>query len=230
MKYYSHYVWESGSVERQNPVSVVLQQVKLRKGSCLLVCICDGTESGENACLVSGYLTERLVEWFHHKYIPTLQKKTQDRSASQVLGEELKKIEEELEEYGRQKGTVPKYDVLGMAVWDSEYCCFLKGKCKGYLFNRRFNKKQMRNLKTLVYQGEEEHRIQLAQGSMQKGVGILLCSPLFDSNISGEEMLEVLWEEHLEDGDIQKRLGELWKENKKRGETGHAGAVFFRTE
>ena len=230
MKYYSHYIWESGSVERQNPVSIVLQQVKLRKGRCLLVCICDGTGSGENASLVSGYLTERLVEWFHHKYIPTLQKKDPDRSTFWVLTEELKRIEEELEEYGRQKGTVATYDVLGMAVCDSEFFCFLKGKCKGYLFNRRFNKKQIRNLKALVYQGEEESRIQLVQGSMQKGVGILLCSPLFDTNISEDEMLEVLSEEHLEDGDIQKRLGELWKENKKRGENGHAGAVFFRTE
>ena len=72
--------------------------------------------------------------------------------------------------------------------------------------------------------------MQLIEGNFQKGVGILLCSPLFEGNLMEEEMLEVLSEEGLEDKDIGKRLRELWKENQKRGERGHAGAVFFRTE
>lgn len=72
--------------------------------------------------------------------------------------------------------------------------------------------------------------MQLIEGNLQKGVGILLCSPSFEGNLMEEEMLEVLSEEGLEDKDIGKRLKELWKENQKRGERGHAGAVFFRTE
>ncbi len=230
MKYYSHYLWENGNAKKQNPVSVVLQQVKLRKGRCLLACVCDGTGSSENESLVSGYFTERLVEWFHRRYIPTLQMRTHSMSTDQMLGEELIKMEEELQEYGRQKGIVAEYDVLGMVVWDDEFCCFWKGDCKGYLFNRRFNKKQRRNLKELICQKEENGRMQLVQGSLQKGVGIVLCSSLFDTNLTEEEMVEVLAEEHIKDEDIRKRLTELWKENQKRGEDRHAGAVFFRAE
>ena len=230
MKYYSHYIWEKGDVEKQNPVSVVLQQVKLRKGRCLLACVCDGTGSAENESLVSGYFTERLVEWFHRKYIPTLQMKVHNMSIQQLLCEELKKMDEELQEFGMKKGYLTTYAALGMVVWNDEFCCFWKGPCKGYFFNRRFNKKQRRDLGELLYQRKEESQMQLVQGSLQKGVGILLCSPLFDTNITEDEMLEVLSPEHLKDGEIQKHLMELWKENRWRGENGYAGAVFFRTE
>ena len=229
MKYYSHYIWENGEVKGQNPVSLVLQQTKLRKGRCLLACICDGTRSSENESLVSGYVTERLVEWFHGKYLPILQMKIQGINIQHMLEEELAKIEEELKEFGRQKGIVADYDILGMAVWNDCFCCFWKGDCKGYIFNRRFNRKQRRNLKDVIYRKEDDP-MQLVEGNLQKGVGILLCSPLFDGNLMEEEMLEVLSEEGLEDKEIEKRLRELWKENQKRGERGHAGAVFFRTE
>ena len=72
--------------------------------------------------------------------------------------------------------------------------------------------------------------MQLVQGSLQKGVGILLCSLLFDTNLTEEEMVEVLSEEHMKDEVIRKRLDELWKANQRRGENGYAGAVFFGTE
>ena len=229
MKYYSHYIWENEKLEGQNPVSLVLQQAKLRKGRCLLACICDGTRSIENESLVSGYVTERLTEWFHGKYIATLQVSMNGIKIQHMLEEELAKIEEELEEYGRQKGSVVECDLLGMAVWNDSFCCFWKGDCKGYIFNKRFNRKQRRDLKEVIGQ-KEEGQIQLVEGNLQKGVGILFCSSLFDGYIREEEMLEVLSEEDLADKEIEKRLRELWKENQKRGERGHAGAVFFRAE
>ena len=229
MKYYSHYIWENGDVKGQNPVSLVLQQVKLRKGRCLLACICDGTRSIENESLVSGYITERLVEWFHGKCIPTLQITMNDAKIRHMLAEELAKIEEEVKEFEKQKGITADYDILGMTVWNDCFCCFWKGDCKGYIFNKRFNRKKRRNLKEIIGQ-KEGCQMQLIEGNLQKGVGILLCSPSFEGNLMEEEMLEVLSEEGLEDKDIGKRLRELWKENQKRGERGHAGAVFFRTE
>ena len=230
MKYYSHYIWESGAAKGQNPVSLVLQQAKLRKGRCLLVCICDGTRSIENENLVSGYVTERLVEWFHGKYIPALQMPMSGTNIRRMLEEELVKIEEELEEFGRQKDIAADYDILGMTVQNDCFCCFWKGDCKGYIFNKRFNRKQRRNLKEVICQKKEEGQMQLVEGNLQKGVGILLCSPLFDGKLMEEEMLEVLSNEGLEDKEIGKRLRELWKENQQRVERGHAGAVFFRTE
>lgn len=228
MKYFSHYYWESSDGE--NPISVILQQVKLRKGRCLLACICDGSKSSSQKSLVSGYFTERLVEWFHQKFIPAKQKGLQENSIFRMLTEEMKQIEEELQEYEKQKGIVAVYDILGMILCEQFFCCFGQGGCKGFLFNQRFNKKQRRNLKGIMLQPEEDRRIQVVQGSLQKGIGILLCSALYDTEISEEEMVEVLSEEHLQDKDIQKRLKELWKENQKRGECGNAGAIFFRTE
>ena len=159
MKYYSHYIWENGDVKGQNPVSLILQQVKLRKGRCLLACICDGTRSIENKSLVSGYITERLVEWFHGKCIPTLQITMNDAKIRHMLAEELAKIEEEVKEFEKQKGITADYDILGMTVWNDCFCCFWKGDCKGYIFNKRFNRKHVQATQVRCYPSGEVNTV-----------------------------------------------------------------------
>lgn len=229
MKYYSHYIWESGSEEKENPVSVVLQQVRMKNHRCLFICVCDGTRSERYGSLVSGYFTERLVEWFHQHYLGRLCRKDKEEDVLQALSKELKRIGEELKEYGRQKRIDAAYDIWGILMYDNLFWSFAQGECKGYLFNRRFNKKQRTSLERTIFQ-ESGRQMKLAHGRLQKDIGILICNPVFDANLSEEEMLEVLFEERLADRDIQKRLREIWRENVRRGGKAYAGAVFFRTE
>ncbi len=229
MQYYSHYIWESGSGEKKNPVSVVLQQVSLNKHQYLLACVCDGRRSKDSGSLVSGYFTERLAEWFHQRH-PGIKHQCKEEEILQAISKELKKITEELQEYGRQKNIEVAYDIWGILICDNQFWMFKKGDCKGYLFNRRFNRKQRKELQKVLLQDKADPDELLLYGRLQKNIGILLCSEAFGENISEEEMLQVLFEENLKDKDIQKRLGELWNENIRRGGTRYAGAVFFRTQ
>ena len=212
MKYYSHYLWESAG--RENPVSLVLQQVKLKKGRCLLACICDGSRSKADGSLISGYFTERLVEWFHHQCLPLINQSGKTEKIHQLLEKEIK--------------SMPVYDLSGMLVWGEQFCYFEKGDVKSLLFNRRFNKKQCRNLSQMLFDKDKGEELLLVSGTLQKGISILISTAGFCEHISEKEMLEVLFEEKAKDVEIQKRLKELWKEDIVRGGAEYAGAVFFR--
>lgn len=225
MNYISHYIWESGSEEKENPISVVLQQVSGGKQCWLLGCVCDGRKSGFCGSMVSGYFTERLVEWFHHYCVPMRGESVQEQEIYRSLTGELSKIEQELGEYGTQKEFRTDYDVWGILMQGSRCWIFGKGTCKGYLFNRRWNKAHRKLLEEFS-QGE----MTVLPGEMQKEIGILLCSSGFDSHILSEEMLQVLFEEKLTDREIGRGLRELWRENVCRGEKSGAGAVYIRVE
>ena len=246
MQIYSHYIWESGSEEKKNPVSLVLQQVSLKNHHYLLACVCDGRKSFEkksvgrkmengeisdrdvsSACgsLVSGYFTERLVEWFHHHYLEILQKSRGEDAVLKALSVEVGKIEKELQDYGRQKDVKVSYDVRGIFLYDSQCWIFGQGECQGYRFNRRFNRRQRRKLP-----GGEGQHMEIVQGKVQRDIGIMLCNAGFGELLTEEEMVQVMFGEHLTDRDINKRLRELWKEDVGRGNRDTAGAIYIEVE
>ena len=235
MNIFSHYIWESES-EKANPSSVVLQQIKVGKKTCILVCICDGKKEGEQGIRGAGYVTESLVEWFHHRCIPKLCRE----SGFSVFGRETEnlwsKIQGELEKEIRGAMTRAAQNrkltlhLCGMLIWEEQFCYFVKGDTKGYLFNRRFNKKQCRDLQLLLFGKERGEDLQMISGELQKGVSILFSTARYCEHISKEEMLEVLFVEKDTELRIRKKLKELWKEDMLRGGERYVGAVFIRTE
>ncbi len=247
MQYYSHYIWESGSEERKNPVSVVLQQVSRNKHHYLLACVCDGRgsireiqmdectngcnvgsnrENEQAGSLTSGYFTERLVEWFHGPFLQQVSRKScSENEIYRSLSRELEKTEGELREFCMQKKRKTVYDVWGILLSDECFWIFQKGKIRGYLFNRRFNRLQRKLLQ--IAEGEERN---LVQGNVQKRIGILLCTPEFGNSVSEEDMLQVLFEEPMDAGKIKKGLEEIWKADIAHGYAKATGAVYIRVE
>jgi len=223
MRFFSHYIWESGSEEKGNPVSILLQQVSVKGHHCLLACICDGRKSTCTGSLVSGYFTERLVEWFHQDCLVLIQKRRLEDTIRKSLEAEFEKINAQLQEYGRRKDLMIGYDVRGILLWDNLCWIFGQGDYRGYLFNRRFNKKQRRNLP-----GNGGTEMEILPGNVQKNIGILLCDQTFAQSITEEEMIQVLSEETVTDQKIQKSLRELWKEEIARGGSPCTGAIYIR--
>lgn len=223
MQYYSNYIWESAGT-KDNAVSLILQHVCLKQHNCMLACICESDHS-TGSSVVSGYFTERLVEWFHHGYLNILQKKGGKEVVFHALKGELDRIEQELADYGKKKQENATVTVIGIFIFDSYFWLLGEGEWRGYLFNRRFNRIQRRNLP-----GVKEAGIHIWEGILERNIGILLCSSGFDSHLTSEEMPQVLFQEHLDDKDIGKRLRELWKEEVKRGGTENVGAVYIRVE
>ena len=227
MNIFSHYIWESEG-EKANPSSVVLQQIKVKKKSCILVFICDGKKEGEKGIYKAGCFTESLVEWFHHRCIPIFS----DAHGNYVSGDTVRsvwnKVQRELEKELRQNST--GYEFSGMLLWEECFFYFTKGETKGYLFNKRFNKKQCRNLKEVLFGKNAGEELLIISGELQKGVSLLLSTAGYCECISDEEMVEVLFSEKETELRIRKKLKELWKEDMTRGGARYVGAVFIRTE
>lgn len=217
----SQCLWEKGGSVGINPVSVVLQQVSCQKKEALLACVCEGFGEEKNAATQSGYFTERLVEWFHKRYLKKLLEKGREGEITKDLEEELEKIAQELRRYA-QRGGVTKIQYTGILIQNSQCWIFGRGDVGLFLFNRRFNKEYVKPI-VLIEQKT------VWEGRIQKNVGLLLCTASFCQVFNKEEVTEVLFgDKKQSEESIRKRLKELWREGEIRG-LQNAGAVFIRT-
>lgn len=226
MKYNSAYLWEKSSCEEAMPISVLLQQVCVKKRNVLFACVCEGKSGGEPGVTESGYFTEGLVEWFHREGLLYCEKKGEPEALKRLLEKEVKRLLGEVQCYVRKRCVEFAICYSGIFMWDNHFILFSMGDGKAYLLNRRFQKKNMRCIPIV----EDHTGIGWMYGDVQHKVGILLCTSAVFGNLKEEEVAEVL----LTDGEpqeerMEKRLKELWKENTHRGEERSLGVVFIRT-
>lgn len=240
MEYYSNFIWEAGRKEDMC-VSLVLQHAQVCKKPVLLACVCDSHNAGEIGITESGHFTEGLVEWFHRSFLKLCEKNMTDAEVERLLQKEIGGLQQEVGRFALKKGVSGKLQYWGILLWENRCWIFTKGDCEGYLLNRRFQRKHMRKLYSVekAAKGEKEKGKEILKneaakhilsGRLQRNLGILLCTCGFMSKINMEEASEVLvldgtpTEERLE-----KRLRELWQENKSRGENGSVGAIYLHT-
>lgn len=226
MNYHSAFLWEKGKKQEENRISLLLQQVTIRKQAVLFACVCEGTNLDQRGVLESGYFTEALVEWFHRDMLRILEKKWSEREVEKSLQKEVDRILGEIRLYAQKKGFQEGLRFRGILLIDNLFWMFSRGKVNGYLVNRRLNQKNIRQIDTAW----EKQQVCWEAGSIQKKVGMLLCIPQFVSFLDKAELTEVLAvEEKLTEERLQKRLQELWRVNVSRGEEGEAAAVYIRT-
>ena len=226
MNYQSTFLWEKGSIKAYNPVSLVLQQATICKQSILLACVCESDKEGENGVLESGYFTESLVEWFHRDLVKRLEKGALGKEVEKGLQKEVERICKELEIHAVKRNLTAKMHCMGLLLVENRFWMFSQGRVQAYLINRRFNKKNM----CLIAGEKKEEELLWQNGSIQKHLGILICTSGLLSYMEMEEATEVLsLEGELSEERLQKRLQELWKENVQRGESASVGAVYIRT-
>lgn len=225
MEYQSAFLWEKGN-EEHNRSSLILQQVTIHRQSVLFACVCESENKGEAGVLESGYFTEGLVEWFHRELVKLLEKKGTRKEAERSLHKEVERLWKELSQHAQKEKQEENLHCIGLLLWDSQFWMFSKGRGQAHLLNRRFQKKNMH----FIESGSHEAEFRWKAGSIQKRLGILLCTPGFWSHLERAEVAEVLSPEgEISEERLQKRLQELWQENVQRGAGTSAGAVYIRT-
>lgn len=206
MKYCSAYLWEKGRNEEYNPVSLVLQQVQVRKQAVLLGCVCKGAACGERSGVmtagvergdavgaeveVSGYFTEALVEWFHRECLELLERKCGEAELEKSLQKEVATAIQEIRQFAEKKQVEVCMDAVGILLVEQRFWLFSIGNGQVFLLNRRYNHKHMRQIVGRIKsesEGKEE------QGAIRKRSGV------------NENNVNVHWE----NGILQKRLGLL---------------------
>lgn len=202
----TNYIWERAADGGMSPVSLVVQHVKLRSREVCLLCICSspGQETG-------GHMTEQLVEWFHRGCLPACAGRTLPMPG-ELMEPELESICGELsgqDTYALSYG--------GMLLVGSRFYLFGEGEVMTWLVNYRYNRPNMRVLDAPM------------AGRVQRGVGLLLHTPGLLDGLEQEEICQILhgegaWQEER----VGRRLRELYREGRSRGNNGPVGGIYLQ--
>lgn len=218
MNYISAHLWEK---DKDSPtcISLILQHAKVAKREVLLACVCESKNSGEEGVTESGYFSEGLTEWFHREGVKLCERHEMTEVPGDKLYGEILRLEEEVAAYLRKKEKQLQLHYWGVLLWGTRAWFFARGECRGYLLNRRFQKKNIRE----ILKKQEENVPDFVIGRVQKRVELLLCTNSFGTEVDREIMAEVL----MPDGEIteermEKRLKEL------TGNKACAGAIYLR--
>lgn len=204
MSIVSNYIWERAADGGSNPVSLALQQVKLRGREVCLFCLCSspGEETG-------GRMTERLTEWFHRICLPACEGRRLP-APRELLEPELGRICGGSAD--RERGN---YAVL--LLTGNAFCLCGEGDVTAQLVNYRYDRPQMKVLPRPL------------SGRIQKGAGLLLHTPELVRRLRQEEVCQMLHGPRLrqEEG-IDRRLRELYREGRDRGNTEAVGGIYLQ--
>ncbi len=227
MDYKSAYLWEKGSEEEVSRVSLVLQQAIVKKQEVLMACICGSDCNGKHGVMESGYFSEGLTEWFHRELLKICEQKNRETELNIILSREIERLQRDMGKYAKKQNDSSKLYYIVIVLWKKRFWMFVKGEYKGYLLNRRFNRKQISEIEKQMPEGQAAS----IQGIVQRKVGILLCTNNYLKYMEREAVSEMLCmeEEACTEQRMQKRLQELWQENVRRGENASTGVVYIRT-
>ncbi len=207
----SNYIWERAADGGVSPVSLVLQQVKIQGREIGLFCVCTSREKA-----LGGYMTERLVEWFHRVCLPACEKRSLP-SPQNLLEPELACILRELNAGQQAEVWAGDLEYAGLLLAGSRFFLFGQGEVKVQLVNYRYNRPQLKALAAPL------------SGRIQRGAGLLLHTPELIGKLSKEEVCQILhgegdWQEQR----IGRRLRELYQEGRSRGSAEAVGGIYLQ--
>lgn len=241
MRYETGIYWCRGKSDRGNQDALVLQQVLTRRGRVLMAAVCDGMggiSAGEEA---SGYVADRLRQWFYRDLLYMLHRRKRLWVIRRSLDRLVFHMQGELKRYAAEEGISLGTTMTVAVLWERTYLLWHLGDSRAYRLRRR----RMEQLtEDHVHDGEKLTKClgsfgyfkpAHGMGSLQRGEGILLCTDGFRRRMTRQELRDVL---HFSTGEfslsgeeqITRRLTEVGEACMRRGETDNLSAVYVRCE
>lgn len=257
VKYLTGVYWERGRVADANQDSLALLQVLTARGRVLMAAVCDGMGGLAQGEWASGYVTQRLQEWFYESLLRSVQKKKPYWVIRRSLDRLVYHMQEQIALYGERERIRLGTTMTVLVVWEKTYLLWHLGDTRAYLLHRTSggrNVKQRsvsgrnRRRKSRIACLSKDHikdRNQLTKcvgsfgyertdfrlGVVQAGQGILLCSDGFRHYVEESELADVLNPEQIrEESQIVRRLHEIGDACMKRGEKDNMSAVYVKVE
>ncbi len=237
MRYLTGVYWCRGRVAQGNQDSVVLLQVLTARGRVLMAAVCDGMSGLAQGETASGYVTERLQEWFYESLLYDVQKKKPLWVIRRSLDRLTFHMQQQLQQYARREEMELGTTMTVLAVWEKTFLVWHLGDSRLYrLYGghmERVTKDHIRQREQLTkcvgsfgYYTPDHH-----MGVLRRGEGILLCSDGFRHCVTREELREVFTPGRIrEEAQIERRLLEIGEACMKRGEQDNLSAVYIKAE
>lgn len=229
--------WSRGCTARKNQDSVVLLQALMARGRVLMAAVCDGMSGLSQGEVASGYVTERLQEWFYESLLYAVRKKKPYWVVRRSLDRLTFHMQQQLQQYAGREEIELGTTMTVLMVWEKTYLVWHLGDSRLYRIRgrhmKRVTKDHIRQREQLTkcvgsfgYYVPDHH-----MGVLHKGEGLLLCSDGFRHCVAGEELQAVLCPGQIkEEAQIERRLTEIGEACMKRGERDNLSAVYVKVE
>lgn len=222
------YLWEGGE-SGKNEDSLVLQQADTRVGKVFMAAVCDGVGGlceGETA---SGYMAEMLVVWFYKELLPMAVKHKSCRRLYRSAVKMLYETEEQLKEYGKEKGIKLGTCVTVLFIIERHFYILHVGDSRIYKTKRKtkvLSKEDGdgRILKRCIGAGKWE-KPQWKYGKIRGKTGFLVCTDGFYKKLSKEEIFVLSSPQCRQEKLLEKRMKEAGEQIKKRRMQDNASAI-----
>ncbi len=248
MRYLTSVYWERGGMAKGNQDSVVLLQVLTARGRVLMAAVCDGMGGHSQGEMASGYVTQRLQEWFYESLLHAVHKQKPYWVIRRSLDRLVYHIQEWLQQYGRQERLRLGTTMTVVIIYERTYLLWHLGDSRAYQIRSGRNNNRERGQSQQAVCVTQDHakgqhmltkcvgsfgyeRPDFHMGNFGKGQAMLLCSDGFRHCVASQEMAEVLGPERIRDEEqAARRLREIGEACMKRGEKDNLSAVYIKCE
>lgn len=237
--------WERGRIAGVNQDSLILLQVLTARGRVLMAAVCDGMGGHAQGEAASGYVTQRLQEWFYESLLRAIQKKKPYWVVRRSLDRLTYHMQEQLSQYaGREKNSLGTTMTV-LVVYEKIYLAWHLGDSRIYQICDTYRKHgraeaacavcltkdhiEGRNMLTKCVGSFGYERPDFRMGAVRDGTAMLLCSDGFRHYIMEQELSDVLRPGQIrEEEQIARRLREVGEACMKRGERDNLSAVYIK--
>lgn len=245
MKFIAEVYWDRGSRE-VNQDSISLQEVSAGGKRVLFAAVCDGIGGLWQGETASGFVTERMTEWFYKEALPMLEK---GKSRKKIVNAGLRVLNDCNEELGQFAGREDKKlgtTVTAVLIKESRFCFWHSGDTRLYRIGRSFGARVGRKGRKPLIRLTSDHtadartliqcigcfawkRPDVGHGILKKGETLLICSDGFRNRISEAKIGEALQGKELDTREVfEVRLREIAEYVKRHGEKDNISAVVIR--
>lgn len=241
MQYNSGFYWHAGSSGAINEDTVSIQHIRIKKKQIFLAIVCDGIGSLPEGDRASGYVAEKMTQWFYREIPRMIRKKKRSKTIKASVVSELHQIHIEMEKYRAIAGcrehlgsTLTMLLVIHKKYYlfhlgDSK-CFYLKKRLGFYSTHKCLSKTHQKNGVLFKAIGSFPFQTpQILMGKITGKCGFLLCTDGFIKHLKIDKLYRVCMPKEMNGQEsIQKRLKELGDEGRRRGEKDDASAVYLR--
>lgn len=239
MNYLTSVYWERGKAAKVNQDSVVLLQVLTARGRVLMAAVCDGMGGLAQGEYASGYVTQRLQEWFYEWLLRAVRKKKPYWIVRRSLERLAYHMQEQLTRYGSQERVRMGTTMTVLVILQKTYLLCHLGDSRAYLFPKKKGRTVCMTKDHVTGENQLTKCVgsfgflkpDFRLGALREGEGMLLCSDGFRRFVEEAELAEVLCPERMtEESQIGRRLREIGGACMRRGERDNLSAVYVKME
>ncbi len=237
MRFISEVYWDKGK-RLLNQDSISLQEVSMKGRKVVFALICDGIGGLWGGEIASGFVAERMTEWFYKEALQMIKK---GKSKSKLIKAGIRALyscSEEMIKFAKEKQIRFGTTMTMLLIYRRNYLIWHSGDSRIYLIRNKMHLQRLtqdhaldsRSL-TKCIGGFEWQKPDMESGRIKRQTTFLICSDGFRHIIPEDKITESLMPGHIFTREqIYIRMKEIAEYSRKKGEEDNISAMVIKAE